>query len=159
MISFSKSLKLSAIALLGVTLYAGATPAPQRIDVKQMSKKVENVVVPLPNEIFGALNKLGSVNWREYVRTDRSSNFTERPRIALLLGSVIADGFIAVQAEDTPAVKEIGQRVQSLAERINVKSSITQHAKAIIEAADKKKWDNVRRELDRTQNSVQDAMR
>jgi len=63
MISFSKSLKLSVIALLGVTLYAGAAPAPQRIDVKQMSKKVENVVVPLPNEIFGALNKLGSVNW------------------------------------------------------------------------------------------------
>src|SRR5213082_1393482 len=158
MISFSKSLKLSVIALLGVTLYAGATPAPQRIDVKQMSKKVENVVVPLPNEIFGALNKLGSVNWREYVRTEKSSNFQERPRIALLLGSVIADGFIAVQAEDTPAVKEIGQRVQSLAERINVKSSITQHAKAIIEGADKKKWDNVRKELDRTQNQVQLAM-
>src|SRR6266404_714949 len=111
MISFSKSLKLSVITLLGVTLWAGAAPAPKRIDVKQMSKKVENVVVPLPNEIFGALNKLGSVNWGEYVRTEKSSNFTERPRIALLLGTVIADGFVAVQAEDAPAVKEIGQRV------------------------------------------------
>ena len=158
MISFSKSLKLSVIALLGVTLYAGATPAPQRIDVKQMSKKVENVVVPLPNEIFGALNKLGSVNWREYVRTEKSSNFTERPRIALLLGTVIADGFIAVQAEDAPAVKEIGQRVLSLSKGIGVGNSITPHAKAITEAADKRKWENVRQELDRTQNSVQQAM-
>src|SRR5213079_1803012 len=158
MISFSKSLKLSAIALLGVTLYAGATPAPQRIDVKQMSKKVENVVVPLPNEIFGALNKLGSVNWREYVRTEKSSNFTERPRIVLLLGTVIADGFIAVQAEDAPTVKEIGQRVVTLAKGIGVGNSITPHAKAIIEAADKRNWDGVRQELDRTQNSVQQAM-
>src|SRR5213079_1392605 len=158
MISFSKSLKLSAIALLGVTLYAGATPAPQRIDVKQMSKKVENVVVPLPNEIFGALNKLGSVNWREYVRTEKSTNFTERPRIALLLGAVIADGFVAVQAEDAPAVKDIGQRVLALAKGIGVGNSITPHAKAIIEAADKRNWEGVRQELDRTQNSVQQAM-
>src|SRR5437899_11012725 len=108
MISFSKSLKLSVIALLGVTLYAGATPAPQRIDVKQMSKHVENVVVPLPNEIFGALNKLGSVNWREFVRTEKSSNFTERPRIALLLGTVIAGGSVAVTRGVAPPEKAIG---------------------------------------------------
>src|SRR5207249_4168412 len=158
MISFSKSLKFSVITLLGVTLYAGAVPAPQRIDVKQMSKKVENVVVPLPNEIFGALNKLGSVNWREYVRTEKSSNFTERSRIALLLGTVIADGFIAVQAEDAPAVKEIGQRVLKLSKDIGVGNSITPHAKAITEAADKRKWESVRQELDRTQSSVQGAM-
>src|SRR5438094_8198253 len=155
MIAFSKPLKFSAIALIGATFGAHGAQATERIDIKHMSKKVENVVVPLPNEIFGALNKLGSVNWREYVRTEKTSNFTDRPRIALLLGSVIADGFIAVQAEDTPAVKEIGQRVQSLAEKINVKSTITQHAKAIIEGADKKRWPSVRQELDRTQNDVQ----
>src|SRR5258708_38415633 len=114
MIALSKPLKFSAIALIGATFGAHGAQAPQRIDVKAMSKKVENVVVPLPNEIFGALNKLGSVNWREYVRTEKTSNFTERPRIALLLGTEIADGFIAVQAEDAPAGKENGQRVVNL---------------------------------------------
>jgi hypothetical protein len=132
-----------------------AAPAPQRIDVKDV---VSDVVVPRPDEVFNALNKLGGVNWKEYVRTDRGSKFNERPRVALLLGSVIADGFIAVQAQDTPAVKEIGQRVQSLAAQINVKQSITQHAKAIIEYADKQKWPAVRQELDKTQKQVQDAM-
>src|ERR1700757_2698632 len=158
MIPISKSLKFSAIALIGVTLGAHGAQAPQRIDVSKMSKQVENVVVPLPNEIFGALNKLGSVNWREYVRTEKTSNFTERPRIALLLGTVIADGFIAVQAEDAPAVKEIGQRVLNLSKGIGVGNSITPHAKAITEAADKRKWEEVRQELDRTQSSVQAAM-
>ena len=37
-------------------------------------------------------------------------------------------------------------------------SSITPHAKAITEAADKRNWSGVRQELDRTQNSVQQAM-
>ena len=46
MIAFSRPLKLSAIALIGVTFGAHGAQAPQRIDVKQMSKKVENVVVP-----------------------------------------------------------------------------------------------------------------
>src|SRR5215469_796474 len=158
MIAFSKPLKCSAIALIGLTLGAHGAQAPRQIDVKAMSKKVENVVVPAPIEIFVALNKLGSVNWREYVRTEKTSNFTERPRIALLLGTVIADGFIAVQAEDAPAVKEIGQRVLNLSKGIGVGNSITPHAKAIIDAADKRKWENVRQELDRTQNSVQQAM-
>jgi hypothetical protein len=55
-------------------------------------------------------------------------------------------------------VKEIGQRVQTLAKSINVERSITDHAKAIIEGADKKHWDNVRKELDKTQSNVQHAM-
>ncbi len=155
---FTRYLKLIAIAVSGLTLCAHGAQIPQRIDIKQLSKTVEDVVVPLPNEIFGALNKLGAVNWKEHVRDDKGASFTERPRIALLLGTVIADGFIAVQAEDAPTVKEIGQRVLTLAKGIGVGNSITPHAKAIIEAADKRNWDSVRQELDRTQNSVQQAM-
>ncbi|MEP6602421.1 MAG: hypothetical protein ABJB69_00570 [Spartobacteria bacterium] len=151
-------LKLGAFALAGLTICANAAQAPVRIDVKSLTKNVEDVVVPLPNEVFGALNKLGSVNWKEYVRSQKGSNFTERPRIALLLGTVIADGFVAVQAQDTPAVKDIGQRVLVLAKAIGVGNSITPHAKAIIEAADKTRWESVRQELDRTQFSVQSAM-
>src|SRR3954447_15397593 len=158
MIPFAKLSKIAGTLLVIASLTARAADTPKHVDVKQLSKTVEDVVVPLPNEVFGALNKLGGVNWREYVRNDKGANFTERPRIALLLGTVIADGFIAVQAEDAAAVKDIGQRVLSLAKGIGVGNSITPHAKAITEAADKRNWENVRRELDRTQNSVQQAM-
>jgi hypothetical protein len=158
MISFAKISKLTIALIASLALCAHAAEAPKRVDIKQLSKKVDDVVVPLPNEVFGALNKLGGVNWREYVRNDKGSNFTERPRIALLLGAVIADGFIAVQAEDPATVKDIGQRVLSLAKGIGVGNSITPHAKAITEAADKRNWVGVRQELDRTQNSVQQAM-
>src|SRR5205809_6550753 len=108
MIPFPKYLKLSAIAVSGLALCAQGAQVPQHIDIKQLTTTVEDVVVPLPNEIFGALNKLGSVNWKQRVRSDKGPNFTERPRIALLLGTVIADGFSAVQAEVAPAVKDIG---------------------------------------------------
>jgi hypothetical protein len=147
------------LSLLAIVPVATGTAEPARkIDVRHLSKNIDDVVVPLPNEIFSALNKLDSVNWKEFVRTNKGTSFTERPRIALLLGTVIADGFIAVQAEDAPSVKEIGQRVVSLAKGIGVGNSIVPHAKAITEAADRRNWPAVRQELDRTQNSVQQAM-
>jgi hypothetical protein len=155
---FSKRLNSIVAAVFGLALCAHGAQAPQHVKINQLSTTVEDVVVPLPNEIFGALNKLGAVNWKEYVRSEEGPNFAERPRIALLLGTVIADGFIAVQAEDAAAVKDIGQRVLALAKGIGVGNSITQHAKAIIDGADKHNWKNVRQELDRTQNSVQQAM-
>ena len=114
MMPFIRHFKILGV-LCGFAICANAAQAPQHININQLSTTVEDVVVPLPNEIFGALNKLGTVNWRAYVRSDKGPNFTERPRIALLLGTVIADGFIAVQAEDAGTVKEIGQRVLTLA--------------------------------------------
>jgi len=158
MIPFAKIFQLTVAIMAGLSLCVRAAETPKHVDVKQLSKRINDVVVPLPNEVFGALNKLGGVNWREYVRNDKGSNFTERPRIALLLGAVIADGFIAVQAEDAPTVKEIGQRVLALAKGMGGGNSITPHAKAITEAADRRDWTSVRQELDRTQNSVQQAM-
>lgn len=157
MISFSKLPQMVVIVTIGITFSMRGAETPRTIDLKPF-KRVDDVVVPLPNEVFGALNKLGTVNWKEYARNDKGPNLSERPRIALLLGTVIADGFIAVQAEDAPTVKDIGQRVLGLARAIGVQSSITQHAKAITEAADKRNWVTVRQELDRTQNSVQQAM-
>ena len=111
MVLFSKRLNSMVAAVFGLALCAHGAQAPRHVNINRLSTTVEDVVVPLPNEIFGALNKLSAVNWKEHVRSDEEPNFTERPRIALLLGTVIADGFIAVQAEDAPAVKDIGQRV------------------------------------------------
>src|SRR5476651_169427 len=156
--SFANIFLLAGCVLALLCFEAPAAEPARKIDVKRFSKNIDEVVVPLPNEIFGALNKLDNVNWKEFVRTNKGTNFTERPRIALLLGTVIADGFIAVQAEDAPSVKDIGQRVLTLAKGIGVGNSIVPHAKAITEAADRRNWPAVRQELDRTQNSVQQAM-
>src|SRR5258705_1357259 len=128
MISVLKINKWAGFTLAVIGFSAQAAPAPQHIDVKQY-KKVEDVVVPLPNEVFAALNKLGPVNWKEFVRTEKGINFSERPRTALLLGNVIADGFIAVKAQDVPAVKEIGKRVLLHAMGFSECYSITPHAK------------------------------
>ena len=79
---FINLILLAGCSVSFLPMGAGAAEPPRRIDVKRFSKNIEDVVVPLPNEIFAALNKLDSVNWKAFVRTNKGTNFTERPRIA-----------------------------------------------------------------------------
>ena len=48
------------------------------------------------------------------MRTEKSENFIERARIALLLGSVITYGFLAALERGDTAVSEVGQNVKAL---------------------------------------------
>src|SRR5438270_13569095 len=110
MISAFKINRWAGITLAVIGFSAQAAPAPQHIDVKQYTK-VEYVVVPLRNEVFAALNKLGPVNWKEFVRTEKGVNFSERSWIALLLCNVLAYGFIALLGQYSSGLKEIVQHV------------------------------------------------
>ena len=85
-------------------------------------------------ELFAALQKPGKPNWTGAYRPPIPTTYKSRAQLALNLGGLIADGFIAVQAEDAPSVRDIGQRVVSLARGIGVGNSIVPHAKAITEA-------------------------
>ena len=59
MISFANFCKLTFLATVALNLSTDAAEAPKRIDVSKLSKRVDDVVVPLPNEVFGASNNLG----------------------------------------------------------------------------------------------------
>jgi hypothetical protein len=71
---------------------------------------------------------------------------------------VIADGFVAVEAENSESVKQIGQEVLNLAEAINVRKAVLARSKSIIDKADSKNWRAVREELDGALQDVRSAM-
>ncbi len=120
---------------------------------------VDNVVVPVPSEVFGVLDKLGNPNWRAELGSKSTYPATsDRAQVALLLGTVIADGFVAVEAEDSERVKDIGRNVLTLAEAINVRKSVVTRSNSIIEKADKREWNAVRREFDGALQDVNQAM-
>ena len=149
-------------ALLFSVLPLNAAPPP-KIDVSklpQQSRVIGDVVVPVPSEIFGVLDKLGKPPWAEVLRPMKSvaKPFGEQAQVALHLGTVIAEGFVAVEAEDTDQVQKIGNSVLSLSDALGVRKAVTKRAKAIIDAGDKKDWQLVRKELDRALGEVKSAM-
>lgn len=154
--------KVISLALVALTSTAFAEP-PARIDVSNLpsqSKMIDDVVVPVPSEIFGVLDKLGKPNWTavQHKMTSVAQPIGEAPQIALMLGAVIAEGFIAVEAEDANEVKQIGKSVLNLAKALGVEKKAQVRAKAITDAAEAKDWVGVRKQLDKALDDVRDAM-
>lgn len=151
--------RLILVLLLGASAAAAQKP-PKQIDLGEFpADTIDNVVVPVPSEIFAVLDKLGNPNWRAELGPDTTYPASpNRAQVALLLGTVIADGFVAVEAEDSERVKEIGRNVLTLAEAINVRKSVVTRSNSIIEKADARDWNAVRREFDGALQDVNQAM-
>lgn len=138
---------------------AQASPPPT-IDLANFpAAAVDEVVVPVPSEVFNVLDKLGNPNWHAEMRPSLGRNTGNRAQVALLLGTVVADGFIAVEAEDVEKVKEIGREVLNLAGAINVQDAVLTRSKSIVEKAEERDWQAVRREFDGALQDVRGAMR
>jgi hypothetical protein len=144
---------------MGLATATAQKPAKQ-IDLGEFpADTIDNVVVPVPSEIFAVLDRLGNPNWRAELGPDTAYPASpNRAQVALLLGTVIADGFVAVEAEDSERVKEIGRNVLTLAEAINVRKSVVARSNSIIEKADAREWNAVRREFDGALQDVNQAM-
>jgi len=134
--------------------------APEKIDLSDGNLiVVDDTVIPLPLEIFSSLDKLGQQNWGAVVGKRAVKRFPDRSRSAMLFGLVVSDGFIAVQAKDREAVKRIGRDVLDIAQVLGVSREVEGHANAVVSEAEKGDWASVRRELDRTRQTVLDQMR
>jgi len=154
--------KVFSLALAALSLSALADP-PDHIDVSLLpahAKMIDDVVVPVPSEIFGVLDKLGTPSWSavEHPTTGVAAPLGDQPQIALQLGAVIAEGFIAVEAEDATEVKQIGKSVLNLAKALGVDREVKSRANAITTAANLKNWTGVRNELDGALGDVKKAM-
>jgi hypothetical protein len=79
-------------------------------------------------------------------------------QIALLLGVEVAEGFIAVEAEDAAEVKDIGGTVLTLARGLGVERSVLRRSRSIMEHAGKNDWAAARKEWDGVLPDVKKAM-
>ncbi|MFO1482332.1 MAG: hypothetical protein U1F71_03115 [Verrucomicrobiaceae bacterium] len=121
-------------------------------------KVVDDVVVPVPSEVFSVLDKLGEPNWSAELRREKLPTTSDRTKLSLLFGYTVAEGFVAVQAQDKEAVKDLGRDVIDLAKSLGLSKSVLPHAQSILDAADKSNWSSIRKEFDRTQQTVRDTM-
>ncbi len=148
----------AALAFTAVVPAGRAEPPPQKIDVSQLKYQVDEVVVPNPSEVFAALDKMGMPNWKNVELPVSGARFSKPPEIAMLLGVVIANGFVAVEAKDKDEVDKIGRKVRELSAALSVDKYVIEHSNAIVNAAKNDDWNGVRTELDKAKSSVRDGM-
>jgi len=90
-----------AIATLTLPLLAQTPPNTSIEQFPPQSRVVAGVLVPVPREIFNTLDKFANSNWRSVQRPELAQwrPHSDQAENALLLGAVIAEGFIAVEAD------------------------------------------------------------
>ena len=136
----------------------GAEPA--RLPADQMAKaiRLDAISIPTPGELFAALEKPGKPNWVGQMRGPIGMTYKNRAQIALNLGGLIADGFIAVEAKDSQQVKNIGTDIIKLAKALGVSENVLSRGNSINEFAENDEWDALQEELEATQNEVKSSM-
>jgi len=139
---------------------ATATPTPAALSSQEIasSAKIDSVTIPTPGELLAALNKEAKPNWQSQYRSPIPTTYPSRPQIALNIGGLIADGYIAVEAEDSQQVKNIGKDIISLAKALGVSESVISRGNSIFDFADNNEWSALKEELEATQNEVKLAM-
>src|SRR2546423_6763743 len=133
---------------------------PVRIPGDQLAKAIrsDSITIPTPGELFAALEKPGKPNWTGQYRAPVATTYKNRAQIALNLGSLIADGFIAVEAKDSQQGKNIGTDIIKLAKALGVSQNVLSRGNSINEFAENDEWDALQEELEATQNEVKSSM-
>jgi hypothetical protein len=149
-------------AIMAARLGCAQTPSTAGPgELPPQAKPIAEVVVPIPAEVFGSLDKFSSSNWR-LVQIDGLAH--ARPhgdgtQIALLLGVSIGEGFIAVEAHDAAEVKDVGAAVLRLARALGIQPIVMRRSRSIVDLADKNDWPAVRKEWDAVLPDVQEGMK
>jgi hypothetical protein len=134
--------------------------ATEQLPADQLTKAFtsDSISIPTPAELFTALGKSAKTNWSSQYRGPMPMTYRNRAQIALNLGGLIADGFIAVEAKDSQQVKNIGSDIIKLAKALGVSESLLSRGNSINEFAEHNEWDTLNEELEATQNEVKSSM-
>src|SRR2546423_14644614 len=137
---------------------AGAETDRLPADQLAQAVRTDSISIPTPGELFAALEKPGKTNWSGQYRGPMPMTYRDRAEIALNLGGLIADGFIAVEAKDSQQVKNIGSDIIKLSKALGVSENLLSRGNSINEFAENDEWDTLQEELEATQNEVKSSM-
>ncbi len=155
------ALKISSFLLAGLAISVFAQkPSDQSGQLPSQARGVEGVVVPVPREIFRSLDEFRGANWRAVQRQEIAhwKSHGDQVQIAILLGVEIAEGFIAMEAQDSTEVKNLGNTVLKLARGLGVEKGALRRSRSIMENADKGEWAAARAEWDGVFSDLQSGM-
>lgn len=138
----------------------GATPALPPMTDQQRGEAVflDAMSIPCPGEVFVALNKVCRPNWATLVTPATAPVTTDRAQLALAVGVLAANGYIAVEAQDGQQVRNVGREIMTVAKALGVSQSLLGRGNSLMEFAENNAWEALADELEATENEVKTTM-
>ncbi len=150
-------LLLSTLVLAPLTLPAQQLPAD---DLAHMREElgVNNFTAPSIERVFRQLSALQPLRFEKLWRQPPGETPQSRAQIALLTGSVIADGFLVVSSEKQSRIEPVARALLRLTKGLGIGDRVTKHGQGILELAARERWPDVRRELVHAQADAEAAL-
>lgn len=145
-------------ALLVAALDARGASAPMTPAQREGAAFLDSLSIPCPGEVFAALNKACRPNWATLVTPATAPVSGDRAQLALAVGILAADGYVAVEAQDGQQVKNIGREIIAMAKALGVSQSLLGRGSSLVEFADNNAWEALTSELEATEAEVKSTL-
>lgn len=119
---------------------------------------VNQFTTPSIRKIFDDLHALRPLPYDELKRPVPEKTPRSRPKLALTVGLLLADGFFAVEAEQFFDLEPVGRALLKNAKGLGTSTRISSHMKSMLEKGALSDWDELKEELARTQKDVEKEM-
>lgn len=119
---------------------------------------VNEFTTPSIKKLFEQLEGFGKVPFELVERPVSDSPPGDRMEMALSLGRLIAEGFLAVTDEEILQIEAVGRAILKHAKGLGAELRIKSHAQSILEKSGLGEWDALKDELAATQAEVEVEM-
>ena len=155
-------LGMKTIVRVGVALiiYAGGCflLAEEPVEHEREELGVNPYTAPSVAEIFQQLDDLKPLPYEQLKREFPQAAHASREQMGMVFGSLVADGFLIVEAKRSNLVEDLGRVLLRQARSLGVGDRVMRHSASLTELGKKGDWTAVRRELISTQQDVEQAM-
>ena len=146
------------LVLLGFSSGAAGKVAAAEAEHGRVEAALNLYTVPKIEMLFEQLTALQPIYFDRLWRNLPDRPPQERPRLALLTGAVIANGFLVVATEKSNRVEPVGRALLRFAKALGIGERLNRRSRHIIEQAQAEHWTEVRNELKNTQHEAALAM-
>ena len=119
---------------------------------------VNELTTPSIQKLFNDLEVFKPVPISLIEKTDFERTYNNRFQTSLNFGALICDGFFAVVAEQRGLVEKVGRALLRQAKSLAVGQRLSSHANSLLEIGQRGDWAELKLELIKTQEDVEDAM-
>ena len=100
-----------------------------------------------PADFLDSIGGRVRIRWRQQYRPGASAPSNERTRAAFVLGSIVADGFLALQATDAQQFRNTNQDVLTYCRTLGLGEKLTPRLMSQGKLAEMEQWADLRQEI------------
>lgn len=149
-------LAFSGLCLVLIATSYGESEPPSQHEKEELG--INEYTTPSIERLFHYLDFFAPIPANLVARPLKTRSSPNRVRQALEFGSMIADGFLLVEEQNSTEIQDFGRELLRRGRSLGVGTEISQHAQSLMDLGRDGKWLDLRKELIATQQSVEQAL-